>query len=171
MVKSNITEQDKKMIQDLEITWFAYQKVLSELQNNASDKVQVATHMLQTPLHKYAMTWDFVDSLTVDERKKLFDDILDCAADWNSPCQERAFNQIINELPRDWVLENLEETFSPLLEEYLDEAYRSLLYIYEQLDFSKAIHWAKIAFSHEDIEIKLVGKDWLEDNNVDIGDV
>lgn len=168
MAKSNITEQDKKLIEDLETTWIAYQRILSELQNKASDKVQVAKHMLQSPLHKYAMTWDYIDSLTVNERQLLFYNILDCSTDWNSPSQKRAFNQIINELPRDWVLENLEEIFSPLLEEYKDEAYRSLIYIYEQINFEKAIYWAKVALAHEDKDVKLEGKEWLEENNINV---
>lgn len=168
MAKIEIPEHEQQLIQELEKVWLGCYKILFELHKNTSDRVQVAKYMLRKPLHKYGMTWDYIKLLNVDECKVLFYDILDCATDWNSPTQERAFNQILNEFPREWVLENLESTFRPLLEEYQDEAYRTLIYIYEQIDFDKAIYWAKIALSHDDQHIRLEGKDWLEEHNISV---
>lgn len=161
MNKPSISEDEKALIKKLHDLESAYWQTLFTLRDTSSDHVAIVKNLAW----KNPSTWDFIALLSIETRKNLFGYMLDTATDINHPCRERAFTEIYR-LPGQWVLENLEGKMQSLLETYQDEAYTCILDIYQELDFDKAIAWAKRACKHENPDIQEVGHDWLKDNNL-----
>ena len=139
----------------------AYWQTIFKLRDTSSDHVAIVKNLAW----KSPSTWDFIALLSIENRKNLFEYMLDTATDINHPCREQAFKEIYR-LPGQWVLENIEKEIQPLINTYQDEAYICLLDVLQKLNFDKAIEWAQRACNHENPDIQEVGRDWLRDNNL-----
>lgn len=104
---------------------------------------------------------DLVPLLKEEERKQLFPDLVSLAGSYDSSMG--IARNLILELPRQWVLEIVEETSEPLLRDGTYEEYRGLLQLYLELDQSLTYKLARRAAEHSDPDIKEAGDDFLEE--------
>ena len=65
-------------------------------------------------------------------------------------------------IPRDWVLEHIEELVQPIVEAEDDYEYRRLFEVYEKLDKTLAHELAQRALASPDSAISEAGEDFLE---------
>ena len=98
--------------------------------------------------------------LTPAELKALFPQLV-ALASWDHGMVQAARDRILS-LPRDWVLQHIEEVAEPLLQEGDYVEYRRFLELYVQLDPELAARLARRAAAHADSDVKEAGEDFLE---------
>ncbi|MEO7327200.1 MAG: hypothetical protein ABI193_01390 [Minicystis sp.] len=102
-----------------------------------------------------------VPYLKEDERRALLPDLVAVASYGHGQTGE-AIARIL-ELPRDWVLANIEAQVEPLLAKGSYEEYRALMELYDQLGaFALERQVAERAAASEDPDIREAGEDFLE---------
>ena len=69
--------------------------------------------------------------------------------------------EAILSLPRDWVLQNIEQIANPILEKGDYDEYRRILELYLELDRELTRKLANQAINHKDPDIKEAGEDFL----------
>lgn len=72
-----------------------------------------------------------------------------------------AFRDLILRLPRDWLLERIENAIEPHLADGTEDEYRRFLELYTDLDRGLALKLAKRAGAHSDPDIREAGEDFL----------
>jgi len=154
---SPISDEEKNLIQKLIETENWYWQLIFKLHDISTNPVETVKHL---PWKKPS-TWDFIESLNIEQQQSLFFHMLDTAVDINHPCRKRAF-EAIYQLPRQWVLDNLESTIQPLFEQYAEETYHTIIQLYDVMDIEKAKQWAISASEHDNPHIQETGSDWLE---------
>lgn len=99
-------------------------------------------------------------SLSTEELQQLFGEWVNLARCAHSPF-EPAW-KIILSLPREWVLERIEQEVEPILakEEYDD--YWMFLQLFDQLDRDLTFKLARRAIAHSDPDIHELGEDYLQ---------
>lgn len=152
-----ISDEEQALIQKLIETENTYWQLIFKLQKLSENPVATVEHLQW----KHPSTWDFIERLNIKQQQTLFFHMLDTTVDINHPCRKRAFTAIY-QLPRQWVLENLEETIKPLFEQYDEETYQTIIELYAVLDTSKAREWATKATQHANPHIQETGQDWLD---------
>ncbi len=157
MKSQSISNEEQNVIEKLIETENLYWQLIFKLRDISTNPQTTVTHL---PWKKPS-TWDFIESLDSEQRKEIFFHILDTVVDINHPCRDRAFRAIY-QLPRQWVLDNLESKISPLLEKYDEEAYHTIIQLYEVMDIERAIQWAINASQHDNPHIQETGNEWLE---------
>lgn len=157
MDKPPISDEEQALIQKLIETENTYWQLIFKLQKISENPAATVEH-----LHwKHPSTWDFIERLSIAQQQPLFFHMLDTAIDINHPCRKRAFTAIY-QLPRQWVLDNLEDTIHPLFEQYDEEAYHTIIELYDVLDTAKSKEWAIKATQHTNLHIQETGQDWLD---------
>ena len=124
-----------------------------------SSLVELIRAGLDQPGERYYAI-DLVSLLKEEERKQLFSDLLSLAGSYDSSMG--IARNLILELPRQWVLEIVEEKAEPLLRDGTYEEYRGILQLYLELDQSLTYKLARRAAEHSDPDIKEAGEDFLE---------
>jgi hypothetical protein len=96
---------------------------------------------------------------SVEERQQLFDDLVRlCSVGHRDVvlCREA-----IGSLPRDWVLERIEDSADAVLASGGEEEYRRLLELYVDLDADLTRRLATRATHHDDAGVREAGNDFL----------
>lgn len=117
--------------------------------------------LIRTGLEKptYRVTaLGMVKLLTIEERQQLLPDLLSIACF----CHGLTIfaRELVLELPREWLLKNIEEAAEPLLGFNDHEEYRGLFQIYLELDLALARKLAQRAANHSDVDIKDAADDF-----------
>ena len=66
----------------------------------------------------------------------------------------------LNSFPKMWLLENIEKSAEPLLQDGTDEEYRRLLELYIDIDRELTQRLARRALQHDEPDIHEVGEDF-----------
>lgn len=103
---------------------------------------------------------DVVPYLTISERLQLYGDLVFLASFAHGTIQ--AVRHLILSLPREWVLQTLEQQAEPLLRDGTYDEYRRFLELYELLDRELTLRLARRAAAHADPDIREAGEDFLE---------
>ncbi|MGB5038816.1 MAG: hypothetical protein WBQ66_19585 [Blastocatellia bacterium] len=98
--------------------------------------------------------------LSQSENMELFDVWIDFV---RADAEFHAIRDIILSLPREWVLNRIEEAVEPHLRDYED--YCRYLDLYESLDASLTAKLALRACTHSDVEVQEMGKRTLDKLN------
>ncbi len=120
---------------------------------------------------------ELIKLLNIEDAKQLLPELVFLAS-WGHGALKKA-QDLILDLPRDWVIAHIEEASRPVLAKaevedeeakaedksadygYLAEAYGYLLDLYSLLDRELARRLAKEAVSHPDKRVKAVGEEFL----------
>lgn len=125
------------------------------------DRVALVRQALRTPGRDRMTALTLLKGMAVDEQQRLFPELIQAARAAHGPVG--AVRELIQALPRDWVLAHIEREVDAVLtgEQYDD--YWMFLELYQQLDGSKALALARRAAGHPDPEIRALGLEWLAD--------
>jgi hypothetical protein len=158
MSENTLSSQDKILLQAFEQAWAAYQSSRTSLYEITANSVGLAEYLLETN-PKALSTWVYIERLKAEELKALFDRLLSAACQTSNLI---AFAiPILLRLPKQWLLEHLDNRIEPLMTKYQSDAYIAIIEIYKRLDLGKALEWTKKAHSHTDPHIKQVGDDFM----------
>jgi len=98
--------------------------------------------------------------LQISELTQLFSDLVFQASFSHGAIQ--IVRDAILSLPREWVLESIEEAAEPLLHNGTYDEYRRLLELYIELDHNLTFRLAKRAVEQTDEDIREAGQDFLD---------
>lgn len=123
-------------------------RLFSSCRNQLVDLLRTA---LENPSHRVTAL-GVVKLLTSEERQQLLPDLLSLACCCHGLTVDA--RELVLELPREWLIKNIEEAAEPLLgfDDY--EEYRGLFQIYLELDLTLARKLAERAAIHSDADIK-----------------
>jgi hypothetical protein len=133
-----------------------YSHAFADFLTNSSDKVEVLRKAMSGKDRTIAL--QAVSSLTVDEKLALFPEWINLARAAHSPF-EIAWN-VIESLPREWVIANIEKQVDAILQEEEETDYWMFLQLYARLDNALMQKLAQRAASHADPEISELGHEW-----------
>lgn len=122
-----------------------------------AEKIATLRARLRGPDRDAAL--DQIPSLTVDEKKQLFPEWIHLARAAHSPCQFAW--DVIESLPRNWVLQNIEKEVDAILEAEEETDYWMFLQLYDRLDEGMMKKLAQRAASHANADIRELGADYL----------
>lgn len=125
------------------------------------DHIEEIRRGLHTPGEMRMTALRDAKQLRQDELQGLLPDLLFLAS-WGHGTTHIA-RELIRSLPRDWVLQNIEQQAEPLLASGNDEDYLRLIEVYRELDPNLARRLAMRASAHTNPEIALVGREFLEE--------
>lgn len=134
-----------------------YSKAFTEFLENSADKVEVLRKALRGKDRTLALR--AVPSLNADETKALFTEWVNLARAAHSPFQI-AWN-VIESLPRAWVLQNVEQEVDAILTSGDETDYWMFLQFYARLDDALMRKLAQRAATHAVPEIRELGTDYL----------
>lgn len=97
--------------------------------------------------------------LPVSELQELFNELIFLASFSHGAVQ--TIREAILSLPREWVLDRIEDATEPLLVSGTYDEYRRLLELYMEMDRRKAKKWALRAAANPDSDIREAGEDFL----------
>lgn len=158
MPETSLSSQDKILLQAFEQAWASYQSSRTSLYEITSNSVGLAEYLLETN-PKALSTWVYIERLKAEELKELFDRLLSAACQTSNLI---AFAiPILLRLPKQWLLEHLDNRIQPFIAKYQSEAYIAIIEIYKRLDLGKALEWTKKAAADNDEHIKQIGNDYL----------
>lgn len=122
---------------------------------NKIDKIKA---QLKGPERTEAITQ--LPSLTIEELEQLFAELLFLASFVHGQLQQ--VRSTILRIPKEWILEHIEQESEPLLKNGTYEEYRRLLELYLSLNAELTRKLAERAAANSDPDIKEVGDDFLE---------
>ena len=128
-----------------------------EILTNPAEKVKALKSLLRGPNRETAL--DQIPSLTIDEKKELFPEWIHLSRAAHSPFQ-LAWN-VIESLPREWVLQNIEKEVDPILRNDEETDYWMFLQLFARLDGGLARTLAQRAAANTDQEIRELGEEFL----------
>jgi hypothetical protein len=120
-------------------------------------KIAVLKKALQNPTER-GTALRLLECLSIEERQRLFDDLLDLASVSHSDIE--LCRQAILSFPKNWLLANIEASAEPLLQNGTYEEYRRLLELYIQIDETLTKRLANRAIQHEYLDISEAGEDF-----------
>lgn len=132
-----------------------YSQAFTEFTGSA-DKIEILRRALRSKERNLALR--AVPSLNVEERKALFPEWIHLARCAHSPFQVAW--DVIESLPREWVLQNIEKEVDAILENEEETDYWMFLQLYSRLDNPLMRKLAARAAAHADPEIAELGRDW-----------
>ena len=124
---------------------------------NSVEKVQMLKAQLRGPERDLALRQ--IASLSVEEKRALFPEWVHLARAAHAPFQ-LAWD-VIESLPRDWVLQNIPKEVETILEDEDETDYWMFLQLYARLDRALMRGLAQRAAAHSDAEIRELGRDYL----------
>ena len=124
---------------------------------NPAGKIEVLRSALRGKERLVAL--QAVPSLSVEEKKTLFPEWLQLARAAHSPHQIAW--SVIEALPREWVLQNIEKEVDAILETGDETDYWMFLQLYTRLDVGLVKNLAQRAAAHADAGIRELGEDYL----------
>jgi len=139
-------------------TWHQYEHALSDFLTSPTNKVDVLRTSLRSKERNIALA--IVPSLNVEEKKSLFAEWVNLARAHCSPFNI-AWN-IIESLPRDWVLERIEKEADTILAEEEETDYWMFLQLYARLDKTLTKRLAERAAHHADPDIRELGEEYAK---------
>jgi hypothetical protein len=96
----------------------------------------------------------------IDERKELLPDLLYLARAVSGYISQ--FRCVILSLPKDWLLDHIEEAAEPILRKGDDQEYRCLLELYTHIDPELTKKLAQRALASKDPSVREVGQEYLQ---------
>jgi hypothetical protein len=141
--------------------WTTYIEALQPFWAASAQRVEVIRRALHSPGKERALALTLIPSLPVAERKLLLNDLLQLASYGHGSIA--AVRQIVQKLPRKWLLDRIEELVKPILEEGEEEEYRRLLELFVKLDRDLTLRLARQALQHADEGVREAGEDFLHE--------
>lgn len=135
-------------------------KAKKEFLAPGTDRVSLMRYALRG--QEGAAAIEVAAELPPDELIQIFSELVFVAGYGHHLGNLPAVRELIGALPRDWVLQNIEETVEPMLIDATYWEYRRLLELYATLDGELTRRLALRALQHADAEIHEAGQDALE---------
>ena len=156
--KSELTEQEKSIWENLVRTYLEFAQASSDFRNGSINRVKIIKEGLQSKNRHTAIY--FLKYLTQDEMQEVFSELVYLASFGHGAIV--AIRDAILSLPRDWVLSRIETVAELYLSEDDGEGYRRFLELYQQLDHKLMEKLAKKAIESRNPDIKEAGTDFLD---------
>jgi hypothetical protein len=134
-----------------------YTKALNEFLVTPADKVEVLRQALHSKDRLLAL--QAIHSLSEEERKALLPEWVNLARSVHGPFQV-AWN-IIQALPRDWMLQHIENCVDAILQAEIEDDYWMFLQLYSRLDLTLQQKLARRAAAHGDPAIRELSEEYL----------
>lgn len=152
----NIPDKDMAVWRELAESSKRYTHAHRTFFQGSVDRVAVIRRVLRSEDRLLAV--GLAQYLRPEEHMQLFNEWVG----WSRTigCWPAVHNYILS-LPRDWVLEHIEETAEPYLREADDTDINMYLLLYNALDPGLATKLARRALEHPDAEIQAIGKEFL----------
>ena len=152
--KDKCDELWRRLVEAESAFYAARASLFSSCRNQLVDLVRKG---LENPSHRVTAL-GLVEVLTIEERQQLLPDLLSLACCCHGLTVDA--RELVLELPREWLIQNIEQAAEPLLgfDDY--EEYRGLFQIYLKLDLTLARKLAKRAANHYDADIKDAADDF-----------
>ena len=135
--------------------YFARAALFSSCRNQLVELIRLA---LDVPSERVTAL-GIVKLLSIEERQSLLPDLLSMACFFHGLTGDA--RELVLELPREWLIRNIEEAAERLLEFNDHEEYRGLFQIYLELDSGLAKKLAERAAGHTDGDIREAGVDFF----------
>ncbi len=154
----DISEKDLAIWERLAKAHETYSSALQDFFTDGIDRVA----LIRKGLHDFDrhLVISVAKYLREAAHKQLFDDWITMVSWAHGSIQ--SFRDFILALPRDWVLERIEEAVESHLNEGTMDEYRRFLELYADLDTDLALRLAHREAGHGDPEIREAGEDFLE---------
>ncbi len=134
-----------------------YARACSAFVAGPADKIDMLRKALRSKDRSVAL--QVVSFLSTDEKKALFAEWVNLARGAHSPFQI-GWN-IIESLPREWVLQNIEREVDAILQTEEETDYWMFLQLYARLDDGLMRRLAQRAAQHTGADIRELGQDYL----------
>lgn len=146
---------DESLWQNLVKTHLSLSQHLKEFFSNQVDRITILREAFERG--EIATALYAISYMESEEIYKIFDKIL-----YMSTAHGYAgtIRKIILSLPRDWVLQNIENVAEPFLIDATEDEYRRFLELYINLDKGLASRLVKRAIAHPDLDIQEAGRDF-----------
>lgn len=149
-------DESDKLRQDLVSSFRAYTEALGKFLSEGVDRVSLIREIMREDRN---VALKLAEYLSESEHKQLFDVWVAGASHHKYVSMYRKF---ITALPRDWVLERVEDAAEPYLTTGDMEEYRRYLELYLLLDEELTRKLAQRALSHSDPDVIEAGRDFIE---------
>ena len=149
-------DESEKLRQDLVSSFWAYTEALGKFLSEGVDRVSLIREILGTDRDAALKLAEYLNE---SEHKQLFNIWVGGASHHKYVSIYRKF---ILALPRDWVLERVEDAAEPYLINGDMEEYRRYLELYLLLDEVLTRKLAHRALAHSDPEVVEAGQDFIE---------
>jgi hypothetical protein len=133
-----------------------YELLISEVEHIAG-----VLHAALNDPRQRLYSLEMISQVQPELRKEFLPDLLDLAS-FLGPHTFRA-REIILSFPRDWLLANIASAVAPVLQRGGDEEYRRIIELFLMIDNELARKLVLRATTHEDAEVRAVGRDFLSD--------
>ncbi len=130
-----ISTEDERRWRTLVECHRAFVLARMDLRQSGTSVIELVARGLHEPSER-ATALDLFQTLSEEDRKRLFPDVLAVAAYGHGLTDEAI--RALHILPKDWVLENVEASAEPLLRDGTYEEYRMLLRLYAELNLDLA---------------------------------
>lgn len=148
---------DSDVWQRLVQRYIAYFDSLQEFTSEGVNRVALIKEGIRSEDRWVALK--MANYLKPPELMELFDDLVDGASTGHG--YVHLFRDYILSLPREWVLERIEDAVEPHLRSGTMDEYRRFLELYLELDHGLTLKLAKRAAEHLDPDIREAGEDFL----------
>ena len=138
----------------------AFARLSGEFLGGDVDRVAVLREVLRNPGPGRMAAFRLLNSVRPSERQELFGELMLLASFAHGAIQ--VVRDAILSLPRDWVLEHIEEQAESLLRDGTYDEYRRMLELYYALDRDLTRRLARRAAARADEDIREAGEDFLE---------
>jgi hypothetical protein len=143
--------------EQLRENYWAYRLAFRTFFSEGVDRVEALRPALRGRDRDVAL--HVANSLTEPEREALFPEWVYLASFSHGAIHIP--REIIQSMPREWVLLHIEREAEPLLRGGTDDEYRRFLELYELLDLDLTRRLARRAAAHADPDIREAGEDFL----------
>lgn len=128
-----------------------------KVRTNPKERIKTLKVLLRGPNRETAL--DGASSLTMDEKKQLLPEWINLARAAHSPFQIAW--KVIESLPREWVLANIEKEVDAILKNEEETDYWMFLQLYARLNGTLMRKLAERASNHAEPEIRELGVEYL----------
>lgn len=139
------------------MSYKAYLEATSHFLTADIDRVSLLKKALQGPDRKTA--FHLLKFVELEELQQLFEKLVFWASTSHSAIG--VVREAIKSLPREWVIEHIEQVAEPLLMKGTYDEYRRLLELYVEIDPELTRRLAKRAIQSSDLDIREAGQDFI----------
>jgi hypothetical protein len=150
---------DERIRESLGAASNAYWSASRAFFEEGADRIGILRRALRDPGIDSSTALGLMVYLPLSERIQLFEIIIHKCRDIK--CAHLA-RRVIASLPRDWVIDNIENAVQPEIARFDDLDYSLLLAVYDSLDKHLAMKLAQAAAVHSDCDVREVGEEFLK---------
>jgi len=155
--------KNMNILQDLVKSEYDFTEIRKRLLNNSDERVELIKSGLHDPSQR-GTCLRLLKFLNPQERESLFNDLLELASLAHADIE--LCHEIILTFPVNWLLENIEKSAEPILNNATYEEYRCLLQLYFRIDHDLVQRLIDRALQQDDLDIIEAGGDFHEAVNL-----